>query len=248
MHLWCAPLDLREEARARLKALLSSDEKWRLSRFRFERDRRRFLVRHGLLRLILSAYTRMPASRHVFQYGIRGKPALRDSLGRTFHFNMAHSEERFLLGLTRIGPVGTDIEFLRPLAEMDSLVRQHFSPSETATFHSLRPSARVQAFFSCWTRKEAFVKALGEGLFTPLDSFDVTLAPNTGARIVRWGGSMARAAEWKLLHLQPYRGYVGAVCVGNCSLRPAGWLLDPERLDYGIVTTAVSDCLRPATT
>jgi len=230
VHLYSAALDPGAADQGRLRAVLSADELERAARFHFDRDRRRFIVARGMLRHLLSAYLRRPAASHRFVYGAKGKPALADGEHQPLFFNVSHSEERVLIGLTRALPLGVDIEYLRPLSDAASIAERFFSNTEAAVFRRLPSSQRTVGFFNCWTRKEAYLKATGDGLSAPLDRFDLTLAPGEQARMLRLDGSAESAAAWALVDLRPAPGYAGALCIERHGLRAMGWKVLPAQV------------------
>jgi 4'-phosphopantetheinyl transferase len=207
VHVWSVSLDVGAN-----EDWLSQDEKLRASRFRFERDRTRYLVRRTALRALIGRYTGVPPWDIAFEYSDRGKPRLAPRLEtRRLSFNLSHSHDLALLAFTRHSELGLDVERLRPLDDAMAIARRFFSPAENAALNKIAPELRREAFFTCWTRKEAFVKATGEGLQRPLDSFDVSLAPNEPARLLRVSGGDSSA--WSLYHLQPTEGFIGALAV-----------------------------------
>jgi 4'-phosphopantetheinyl transferase len=146
-----------------------------------------------------------------FRYGDRGKPHLEDH--DPLEFNLTHSGELALLAVSRIGPLGIDIERKRPLEDLLGLARGSFAPGEYATLLAVPETKRLDCFFQCWTRKEAYVKAVGDGLAAPLGEFEVTCAPGVPARLLSVGGSSSEARSWHLHSLRPATGYVGAVAL-----------------------------------
>lgn len=210
----------------RARALLSGDELARAARFVFDLHRHRYLAGRLALRELLGRYLdRAPGDVH-FAYSPYGKPEVP---GEALRFNVAHSDDLAVIGLTEDDPLGVDVECIRALRDIDSLAGTVFSTRELDVFRSLPPASKRQAFFNCWTRKEAFVKAVGEGLSHPLDAFDVTLRPGEEARLLQVEGSPARAAGWSLLDVCPMDGWAGAVAVEHpdAALNHAGWLGTP---------------------
>jgi 4'-phosphopantetheinyl transferase len=157
----------------RLAVLLSPDEHRRAARFRFDRDHRRFVVARGHLRLLLGRYLACEPSEIVFRYGAHGKPELPG-----LQFNLSHAGEVALYAFAQTRTVGIDVEVVRALDDADRLVDRFFSAHEVSAYRALSAETRRRAFTACWTRKEAFIKALGEGLTHPLDAFDVTVHPD----------------------------------------------------------------------
>lgn len=210
----------------RARALLTGDELARASRFVFDVHRDRYLAGRLALRELLGRYLDRAPGDVRFAYGPYGKPEVP---GEALRFNVAHSDDLAVIGLTEDDRLGVDVERTRALRDIDSLAGTVFSAHELDVFRSLPPASKGQAFFNCWTRKEAFVKAVGEGLSHPLDAFDVTLRPGEEARLLQVEGSPARAAGWSLLDLRPMDGWAGAVAVEypDAALSHAGWLGAP---------------------
>jgi 4'-phosphopantetheinyl transferase len=169
---------------------------------------------HGALRVLLSRYLNRDPREFQFTFGRAGKPSLKSDVG--MHFNMSHSGNLAAYAFTHAGPVGVDIEEVRGISDLEGIARQHFCHAETTELLSVADEKqRRDAFFRCWTRKESYVKAVGEGLSVPLDQFQVTLLPGVPARLVHIENSERAALSWTLHHLEPAPGYVGAVAYHN---------------------------------
>jgi len=226
VHVWAAALDIPEADAALLWQTLSADERARALRFRFDRDRRHYLASRGFLRYLLAQYLGSRPADLQFSYSSYGKPALQDG-GPAF--NISHSHGLALLAVSRDRAVGVDVEFCRadanaryPIASLE-IARQFFSLAEVEALCRLPPEAQVEAFFSCWTRKEAFVKALGEGLSYPLKDFDVSLAPGEPAALLHVRSDPATIHRWQLIDLAPAPGYVAALAVAGQPVRVSAW-------------------------
>ncbi len=166
----------------------------------------------GLLRQLLGSYLQLPGQDIAFVYGDHGKPELAAPQAQSgLCFNISHAQGVALLAFARHCEVGVDIEQVRPLDDGEQIAERFFSRNEVAVFTAVPPEQKPQAFFNCWTRKEAFIKVIGEGLSCPLDSFDVTLKPGEPAELLQVKGSREAAARWKLENLEPAEGYAGAV-------------------------------------
>jgi 4'-phosphopantetheinyl transferase len=215
VHVWYASLDELPEAVFRKP--LSHDERERSQRFRFDRDRRRFVTARGLLRIVLAHYVSLEPADLRFGYSPRGKPFLAGSGGPCF--NTSHSGGLVVLAVARDRQLGVDIEQERAVPEVEDLARRYFSPWEQAELRRLPARERQPAFFRCWTRKEAFVKATGSGLSYPLDAFDVTLSPHEPARILRIEGDPEAAGRFWLEDLQPARDFAGALVLEGRPIR-----------------------------
>ena len=217
VDLWSASLEPPAPLRAHLEGYLSIDERERAARFVFPRDRNRFVAGRAFLRLLLAQYLASDAASLRFQYGPHGKPALADDRSGVT-FNLAHTDSLAVCALGRGRDLGVDVERVRPIPDADGVARSFFSPRETAELASVPEPARHRAFFDAWTRKEAFLKALGDGLARPLDSFDVTLKPGDTPRLLRTVGDPEEADQFSLHSLEPEEGYVAAI-----AMRGHGW-------------------------
>jgi 4'-phosphopantetheinyl transferase len=207
VHLWCWSLDATEHELAAARTLLSVDERARADRFVFERDRRRYVVAHARMRELLARYLRRPPASLEFRAGEHGKPDLVDGGG--LRFNLSHSNDLALLAVGVTNDLGVDVERIRRMP--DNLAERFFAEEECRALAALRGDVRMSGFFSCWTRKEALLKGIGTGLSGGLDSFAVSLLGDGPARIVASRG--AETDGWRLEHLEPAEGYVGALAV-----------------------------------
>lgn len=214
----CFPLNLPEAAWRQREAWLSPEERARAARFYFARHRQSFIAARGGLRQILARELAVAPERLVFRYGPHGKPELEWPPRPDFFFNLSHAGERALLVWTALGAIGADIEHLRPITP--GLAERFFAPEEAAALAAQPAAQRQAAFFRCWTRKEAYLKALGSGLALPLDQFVVSLAAGQPAALLRVNADPAEAAQWRLQHLDPAPGYCGAI-----ALRHRDWQL-----------------------
>ena len=208
LHVWAVPLHGDPEPQ---DALLSPAERERLDRFRIADHRRRFQIGHGALRAILGGYLGVDPRGIEFRRGPRGKPYL---AAEGPFFNLSHSGK---LALIAVGGVelGLDLEKVRHLERFDEIGRRHFSESEFAALDALEGDARQLAFYRCWTRKEAYIKALGEGLSMPLDTFDVSLCDTPKLLACRDGRE--HAENWSLHDVSPGPEFVAA-----CAVRAPG--------------------------
>jgi 4'-phosphopantetheinyl transferase len=210
-----------------LQLTLAADEIARAERFYFQKDREHFIVARGLLRLILSCYLYVAPDQLRFCYGSHGKPALAITSGQDrLCFNLAHAHGLALYAVARGREVGIDLERLRLIPDAEQIAARFFSPRENAVFRALPSSKRQEAFFNCWTRKEAYIKAVGDGLARPLDRFEVSLRPGEPARLLSVEGDAQEASRWVLQDLTPAPGYVAAIAVEGHGwrLRCSHWL------------------------
>lgn len=217
IHVWHAALDRDENVMSQLAATLSPDEKARADRFRFAKDRNHFTVARGLLRELLGAYLQQDPSSLEFSYGQHGKPALAGKHASSgLCFNLSHSFGMAVYAFAEKRNLGIDVERVQQDSAGDDIARRFFSPREVSDLRSLPQESRPEAFFRCWTRKEAYIKALGTGLHTPLDSFSVSLLPNQPAQFLGGVDSC-----WHMAAFHPAEGYAAAVVYdgGNYSIR-----------------------------
>jgi 4'-phosphopantetheinyl transferase len=203
VHVWAVPLASESD---RYAELLTADEQQKAARFRVVDHRRRYAVTHGALRAILAGY--LGAEPMALQFGTiaRGKPMLQGHQG--LRFNLSHSGQ---LTLIAVGPVelGVDLEKVRHLEGQREIARRHFSPSEIQALAALPESEQLQGFYRCWTRKEAFIKATGQGLSCALDSFDVGLGGTPALLACRVEGEEATA--WRMWDVSPGPDYIGGL-------------------------------------
>jgi len=218
LHVWriAAGPTVENSVVENRQSLLSAEERERARRFRFEADRHRFLLCRSGLRLILGRYLDRPPERISFQYGPRGKPYLprrpESAAGEVAAFNLAHAGDYGLVAIVAKGRVGVDLERVRPL-DAGPVAGEFFSRAEQEEWLALPEPAKLEGFYHAWTRKEAFLKATGEGLFRPLDSFDVSLDPRAEPRIRRVEGEPGGVDRWHLLSFLPAEDYIAAVAL-----------------------------------
>lgn len=213
VHIWRTSLEPAPESAGRFRRLLATDELTKADRFRFEKHRRHYSVARGTLRELLSRYLGVTSTDFRFSYSEYGKPELAFPEVPQFKFNLAHSGEVALYAFTLMGDVGIDVEFIRPEFTGDDIARRFFSTSEVSSLNQLPDDARHQAFFNCWTRKEAVIKAKGMGLSLGLDQFDVTLAPGEPALLLRTRWDEAEVSRWSLRAIDVGEQYAAAIAV-----------------------------------
>jgi 4'-phosphopantetheinyl transferase len=211
VHVWQAGLDGHETTG--LRALLAADEISRADRFLFANDREHFIAARALLRTLLGAYLDIAAAEVRFAYEDKGKPALADRQPRALKFNLAHSHGRALYGLSRGRELGVDLEFVKEEYESEKIAERFFSPFEIAKLGLVPAKLKPQAFFECWTRKEAYLKARGTGLSLPLDEFDVSFGPGETAALLRSHDGPEEVARWSMRSIDAPDGYVAALVV-----------------------------------
>ena len=199
VHVWIVPTKASDVELDYFESVLAKDELDRASRFRFRYLRDAFVLTRGSLRLLLGRYLDLDPASICFSYGDKGKPAL--SSGDTLQFNLTHSNGMAAIALTSGCPIGVDMEHLRSIDDMQQLAERYFCPEEAAEIMALPPNDRQRAFFFCWTRKEAYIKTIGDGLSCSLDSFRVTVRPDADARLIHIGGDRTAAAMWTMHNL-----------------------------------------------
>jgi len=210
IRIWRVYLDRGPANNQQLPDILSPDELDRARRFHFERDRRRFTVAKSALRMILAGYLKSDPKALVFKFGPQGKPCLAIETSG-IRFNVSHSEEVALIAVARERELGVDVEYLRLSEWTEKNPEGFFSEREIAVFRSLPRHQMQAAFFTCWTRKEAYIKARGGGLSIPLDGFDVSLEPDKPAALLHVKDDPNEPARWGMVELRPASGYIGAL-------------------------------------
>lgn len=213
IHVWRASFRACADCLHYLEATLSPGERARAARFRFDGPRERFIAARGVLRDVLARYVDQPAGALRFETNDYGKPSLPSY--EWLHFNLSHSGDIVLIAVTRGRAIGIDVERIAPPETMVRLVEQFFSADENAAFHGLPESKRAAAFFAGWTRKEAYIKALGVGGSLPLNQFDVTLDSNAPARLLADRANPGNVDRWSLLDLDAGPGYAAALAAEN---------------------------------
>jgi len=215
VHVWRIILEQPAPRVALLHRFLAVEEVERAEAFRFRRDREHFVMAHALLRIILGRYLRRDPRELCFRHGPRGKPFLgRDGGGSgvEIRFNLSHSDGLALLAVTRGAHIGVDIERIRPDLAYERIADRFFSSEEVASLRTLtREDISRKAFFACWTRKEAYIKAIGEGLSCPLDRFTVSLSPWKPAALLHVEGNREANGRWSLCELNAGPCYAAAL-------------------------------------
>jgi 4'-phosphopantetheinyl transferase len=210
VHLYIVRLESSENNFAQAFSWLSPDEVERADRFRFDRHRRAFVLGRAMLRALLAGYLRMTPEEASFTYGPKGKPAL-SGAACPLSFNVSNSGDLAACAFTLDCEIGVDVEHRRRLLEIEGIARRFFASDEVSELMRLPEEERPEGFFNCWTRKEAYIKAVGDGLSLPLDSFQVTLQPGVAARMISLDGSTAAAERWTLHAFTPAPDYAGAI-------------------------------------
>ena len=214
VHIWAAHLEVAPEALTQFEATLAPGERERASRFVFALHRNRFIAGRGMLRRLLAGYGGTQPDSLEFTYGPQGKPALSGSAAG-LQFNVAHSGDLVLVAVTRSGVVGVDVEEVRTLADCEELVARFFSADECSKFRGLPAEEKPAAFFNLWTRKEAWLKATGEGITHLLNQVEVSFLPSEPARLIRLPIKHRNTNSWSLYELAPKPGFAAALAIAS---------------------------------
>ncbi len=209
------------------EAMLDAAELARAGRRPTAAKRAAFVLARAALRRVLSAYLGMAPQSIEFSIGEHGKPALAGGAGTGLRFNLSHSHELALIAVARDVELGVDIEYMRELVDMPRLARRSFSAHEVGVLEALPPAQRHAAFFRCWSRKEAVIKANGRGISLGLGAFDVTLAPDEAPRLLATRWAPDEAADWQLYPLDPHPDYAAALAAGVAGLAIRTWSIEP---------------------
>ena len=224
VHVWRARLELPSSQVQRLRGILTDDELGRADRFSFEIDRQRFIVARGTLRSILSRYMAIYPGHLHFSYNQYGKPFLAPEFNsELLNFNLSYSGGMALYAITRDREIGIDVEHVRSDFEYEEIAKRFFSVSEVAVLRTIPTGEKLEAFYHCWTRKEACLKAHGKGLSLPLDSFEVSLAPGDPPMLLNTKDESQKHSLWTLSDLNPGIGYIGALAVKGIGCRFKYW-------------------------
>lgn len=224
VHIWRVSLQQVPATRATLFQLLSPDERQRALRYHFPHDRDHFIIARGALRETLSRYLGISPAALSFAYNQYGKPALQLRPGDAqLRFNVTHSGELALYAVTLERRVGLDLEYMRAELAGLEIAARFFSPRELKMLRELPQEMQTVGFFNCWTRKEAYIKAIGEGLSHALDQFAVSLAPGERPALLDVNSDPQAAARWSLFELQAGAGYAAALALEGDPARIQCW-------------------------
>ncbi len=224
VHVWCTDLDALGADLDRFQRSLTAPELARAAAYRSTVDRVRFVAARGMLRSVLGRYLELDAAAVPLQVTAFGKPVVAPVGSTAVQFNLAHAQGLALLAVTSRRQVGIDVEVVRDLPDMHSIARHFFAAAEVQTLLTLPAAQQTAAFFACWTRKEAFVKAQGEGLSYPLHRFVVSLHPSEPAALLTVDDDPIAVERWTMVALHPAAGYAAALVVEG-----TGWRLVPMR-------------------
>jgi 4'-phosphopantetheinyl transferase len=223
IHVWRADLNLLPEQIEALAAILSADESDRANRFRFEKDRNRFIAARAILRSLLATYLNLPPSQLEFIYGDRGKPSLSVATPGNLSFNLSHSKGLALYAITRTSSIGIDLEYLRNLSDALQLAKRFFSHSEYEVIAQLSPPEQQRAFFKAWTAKEAYLKAKGSGLSGGLEKVEISIASGYVLKLLSIDGDASLASSWSLYSVEPHPDYLAALAIEKNNWNLSYW-------------------------
>ena len=221
VHVWRVDVRSAYANRDDLWRVLAKDERQKATNLLFEDDRKRFVVSRGVLRVLLGRYLCVQPGSLVFGHNPHGKPYLLGTAG--VRFSVSHSHDLVLLAFVRDRDIGVDVEHIREDLGLDEIAARHFSTREVAALRSLPNSLRKEAFFACWTRKEAFAKAKGRGLTLPFNRFEVTLTPGEPAMLLNVEEDIREPFRWTMQELIPGPGYAAALVVEEHTVRSSCW-------------------------
>lgn len=226
IQVWRIPLTVQPGTETRLRDFLCLQERDRAGRFHFARDQRRFVIRRAVLRQLLAASLETTPQAVQLEFGPHGKPVVSGQTSASgLRFSCSHSGDWALIALARGSELGVDLEQHRPMIEAEALAKSFFSPAEISELAGLPPTLKLAGFFNAWTRKEAFVKAIGLGLSYPLDRFSVSLAPDKPAVLLAVADEVDALKKWTLNSLDAFPNYSAAI-VSECKqpfLRSFTW-------------------------
>ncbi|MCY3556018.1 MAG: 4'-phosphopantetheinyl transferase superfamily protein [Gemmatimonadetes bacterium] len=230
IHVWRAALDLPSDRVGELERFLAADELERAKRFLVRSARDRYTVARAVLRNLLALYVSAVPAELQFHYTEYGKPELAHP-ATSIRFNVSHSHDLAVYAVTAGVPVGIDVEYLRRRATMDRLKIAHrvFSDREYNELASMPRYRRDEAFLACWTRKEAFVKAIGQGLSCPLDQFDVSVDPNDPPELRATHWDPLETDRWSMASVDPGPDYIGALAVLTLNPKITRWQWDHDQ-------------------
>jgi 4'-phosphopantetheinyl transferase len=237
LHVWNARFDPASAWPEQPARLLSDDEMERAERFHFDKDRAHFIHARGVMRMLLGRYLDVPPVEVTFRYASTGKPELSPAFHDTdLQFNLSHSHGRLLLAIARQRAVGVDIEKIRSETDIERIAERFFSFAETQQLHTLTGPAKHAGFFNGWTRKEAYLKARGEGIGEGLDKFAVSLIPGKPARLLFDRRDPDAVGRWSIRDLTTSSDFSAAVVIDgtDLTLRRFEWDTFASSREYSV--------------
>lgn len=221
-HIWTINVAVKDDTYNKYYTLLSDDEKERVDRFKFYKDKRCFVISRGVLRLLSGTYLKIEAIDIEFDYEAYGKPKFKQKTN--LNFNLSHSVDIAIIGFVYDHSIGVDIEKIKNDFDTMAIATNFFSKKEIEALQEIPKPQQYLAFYRCWTRKEAFIKAKGSGLSFPLDTFSVTLDADLDAELIETQWNLSEKNQWQLTSFIPDTNYIAALIVAN----------QTEHLDYFI--------------
>jgi len=230
VHVWCASLDQPPIRSEELAEWLSPDERAHARRLRSEESRSHYINSRGLLRVLIGGYLGMEPSGVQFSIGPHGKPDVGSAGGASLlQFNLSHSEGLVLFAFASRWRVGIDVERIHPISDLDAIIERFFSHREAAQMRALPKERKMDAFFAAWTRKEAYLKAIGDGLTRPLQAVEVSVMPGEPAQLLCVHGNHKETERWRIAELRPAADYTAALVVEAPEWDLVLWLLAGQR-------------------
>ncbi len=221
IDVWRIELNVSDDLLVFYNDLLSIDELDRAKRFRFKKDRDHFITGRAVLRLLLSKYLQQTVPKISFLYTEKGKPFVSNPID--LQFNLSHANGFALAAFSLKHPLGVDVEWINPKVEIDLVARHFFASGEIKRLFELPATQRSVAFFNCWTRKESFIKAIGDGLSFPLDQFEVSLQPEEDVELLATHWNQTEKEYWSLFKLEPGKGYRAALAIRQLDQQVFKW-------------------------
>lgn len=211
LHLWIIDLHVNTRQEKKYFEFLSTSEKEKALRYKFDKDRIAAVVSRGVLRILSAAYLNGNATALTFDYGEFGKPSLKNH--KNFYFNVSHSYKMAVIGFSIDQEIGTDIEYLKNDIEVMDIAENFFSKKEISALGAIPEAEQIKAFYRCWTRKESIIKALGSGLSFPLDSFAVSLDHDYRATLLQTDWELTEKQYWEMFSFHPSQDYIIAAAI-----------------------------------
>jgi 4'-phosphopantetheinyl transferase len=224
IHIWKIQFSDFSNQQEILRKALSTDEQKRATRFHFKIDKQRYLICKAFLKIILSRIMGIETAQVDFTFSEHGKPYLKDR--SQIHFNISHSGDIGLIAITDVAPIGVDVEQHRDQMELKKIANRFFSKEEVAELMELPDESRLKGFFNCWSRKEAFIKAIGLGLAMPLEKFQVSLKPGEAAQLLSVNYKNEQASDWILKDLTIAHDYSAAYVVKSKEFKDFFWRIE----------------------
>jgi 4'-phosphopantetheinyl transferase len=214
-HIWHVDIKKTAHDLEYYRGLLSDEEREQENRYHFERDRMRYAITHGVLRLLIGVYLNIAPHKVSFNFSKRYKPALSDNANLKLCFNLSHSGNFIVYAFSMDCELGIDIETIRKMKDADGIIERFCSEREKVDYFSVPKKDRTKAFFNCWTRKEAYTKARGDGLYFPLDHFSVSLKPGDSPRLIEVADESGEKDRWDIHEIPVHDEYLGALAIEN---------------------------------